>query len=144
MTIHLLQGPAGGGKSALARAMIEAGTAAVQADTTSLWAALSAALRDPETGKYPERLEADQALSLALRLQATTVRMAAAEGLDVVVTTSRPDQIERWQEVADEFDTDLQVQTVDPGESVVKARLADAVTGRLSLPCQRAIGRWYG
>lgn len=146
MSLILLRGPAGGGKSGLAREMIGNGQAQVQGDVTALWAALTAALRDPETGRYPERLDSDPALTLALQMQLDAARAALSEGLDVVVTTSQsaPDQIEKWQEVADDAGTDLQVQTVDPGESVARARLADELTGRLSPACARALGRWYG
>ena len=52
--------------------------------------------------------------------------------------------MERWRQVAEENATALTVRTVDPGESVVRARLADAVTGILSPACDRAVRRWYG
>ena len=32
---------------------------------------------------------------------------------------------------------------IDPGENVVKARLASPATGILSEDCLQAIGRWY-
>ena len=37
---------------------------------------------------------------------------------------------------------EFNVRTIDPGEDVVRARLADD-DGNLSAECARAIGRWY-
>lgn len=140
--IFLLEGPAGSGKSQLARDMIEAGEAQVLADLTSLWAAVGNYQRGPD-GKYPERDSQDPALSIALRLQAAAARMAAEDNANVVVTTSRPDQAERWQQVADSTGDELTVRTIDPGRDVVVKRLSDA-RGNLSPSCANAIARWYG
>ena len=142
MTLILVQGPAGGGKSQLAKALLASGEGQILADITALWAALSATERLPD-GRYPVRLDTDPALALAQYLQAAAVRQGLEDGNDVIVTTSRADQVARWQEVADDADTGLTVRTVDPGRSVVADRLADAA-GRLSGACARAISRWYG
>ena len=34
-------------------------------------------------------------------------------------------------------------QILDPGEDVVRARLSNSKTGKLSRECGKAIGRWY-
>ena len=34
-------------------------------------------------------------------------------------------------------------EVIDPGEQVVRARLADAISGELSSSCEGAINRWY-
>ena len=140
--LTLIQGPAGGGKSALAAALLASGEGQILADVTALWVALSGATRGPD-GRYPVRLDDDPALALALYLQAAAVRQGLADGYDVIATTSRADQVARWQVVADFANTRLAVRTVDPGRAVVSRRLADA-GGRLSGACARAIERWYG
>ena len=142
MGLFLIRGPAGAGKSQLVAAMIEAGEITVVADTTSLWASLSGAVRGPD-GRYPVRLADDQALAVARYVQAVAVRQGLQEGADVAVTTSQRNQIERWRQLADDAGTAFAVRTLDPGESVVRARLADD-TGALSAECETAIGRWYG
>ena len=73
--LYLLQGPAGGGKSQLARDMKLAGQIDLLADTTSLWASVGVYERDPLTGLYPVRLDDDPALDpLPVYLQTTVVR----------------------------------------------------------------------
>lgn len=141
--LYLVEGPAGGGKSQHAREMLEAGEAQVLADVTSLWAAIGGHERGPD-GRYPVRSDDDPALALARYVQAAVVREGLREGQDVVVTTSRRDQQDRWSEVAAAAATSLSVRTIDPGRSVVEARLADPQTGILSADCESAIARWYG
>lgn len=141
MTLTLVQGPAGAGKSQHTAAMLEAGEAQIVSDVTALWAALSGAERDSE-GRYPVRADDDPALAVARYVQAVAVRAGLEEGADVAVTTSRRGQEERWQRAADDAGADFRVTTIDPGESVVRARLS--VDGALSEPCRRAISRWYG
>ena len=126
----------------MAAALLASGEAQILADITALWAALSGATRGAD-GRYPVRLDDDPALALAQYLQQVAVRQALENGNDVVVTTSRAGQVERWREVADDAATALEVRTVDPGLEVVSKRLADAA-GRLSGACAQAIGRWYG
>lgn len=144
MALTLLQGPGGSGKSQLARDLMDAGQSDLLADVTPLWAAIAAVERDPATGKYPVRDESSPALAAALYVQATIVHHGLRENLNVVVTTSRPDQVARWQTIADQHGQGFFVQTVDPGREVVQARLADPVTGELSDPCLDVLKRWYG
>ena len=138
----LIQGPAGGAKSQVAAEMLEAGEVQVLADTTALWAALSGVQRGPD-GKYPVRQDDDLALAVALYVQAVAVRRGLEAGTDVGVTTSRRGQEARWQEIADSIQTQFAVRTIDPGEDVVRERLAEP-DGTLSDPCAKAIARWYG
>ena len=140
--LYLLEGPAGSGKSQLARDMKLAGQVDLLADVTSLWAAVGVYERDPLTGKYPVRLDTDPALDAALYLQTTVVRYGLSNGLRVAATTSRRGQVPRWQSIADEYSTMLIVQTIDPGRAVVEQRLSDA-DGVLSDECEKAISRWY-
>lgn len=132
--LYLIQGPAGGGKSRIAREIVRRPNT-VMADITQLWAAVGAYERP-----YPIRQDDDPALAVALYIQVTIARFALREGHDVVVTSARH-QVDRWQAIADEYDSPLHVQTVDPGEDIVRSRLA--VNGVLSPECERAIGRWY-
>ena len=143
-TLHLVQGPAGGGKTDHARRLIEAGQAALQADITALHVALTGIVRDARTGKYPDRDPNDPALRAAIYLQATIARYALRENLDVVVTTSQRNMIRRWQDLVDEYAATMTVTTIDPGIEVVTERLADPVTQILSTECQISISKWYG
>ena len=53
----LLSGPAGGGKSAAAKEILDAADEpTVIVDFQTIYAALLGIERDPETGRYPERL----------------------------------------------------------------------------------------
>lgn len=140
--LYLVQGPAGGGKSQLAREMLAAGEIQVLADITQLWVALSGVQRGPD-GRYPVRDVDDPALQLALYLQEVAVNRALDLDYDVAATTSRRGQEERWQERAQRAGRAFAVRTVDPGLAVVTRRLAES-TGVLSDECARAIGRWYG
>lgn len=142
MSLTLLEGPAGGGKSGVAALMLAAGEIEVLADVTALWAALSGAVRGPD-GRFPVRLDDDPALALARYLQAVAVRQGLQDGADVGVTTSRRNRVAHWRQFAEEAATTFAVRTVDPGRQVVESRLSDA-DGHLSDPCRQAIGRWYG
>ena len=139
-TLHLVEGPAGAGKSQVTAELVEAGTVAVVADVTALWVALSGVKRGPD-GRYPVREDDDPALGTARYLQAVAVRHALEQDADVAVTTSRPGQAARWRHVSTRHT--LEVTTVDPGEEVVRQRLALPETGELSPECQRAIDRWF-
>ena len=141
--LHLIEGPAGSGKSQLAREMKAAGSIAVLADTTALWAAVGVYDR-LLSGTYPVRQPDDPALSLALYLQATIAHYALRNNLNVGVTTSQRDQAERWRQIAEQENATFRLTTVDPGERVVRARLANPVTEVLSSECEQAIARWYG
>ena len=143
-SLTLIQGPAGGGKSAVARDLLEAGEVQVVADVTGLWSVLSGAQRDPETGRYPERRDDDPALHAARYVQVAAVRQGLRAGAGVAATTSRRDQVNRWQEIAAAEDAAFRLRTVDPGLDVVAARLADPVTGVLSDSCSQALDRWFG
>ena len=141
--LHLIEGPAGSGKSQLAREMKSAGEIDLLADTTALWAAVGVYDR-LLSGTYPIRQPDDPALLAALYLQATLAHYGLRNGLNVGVTTSQRDQVERWREMAERVGASFRVTTVDPGEAVVRARLANPVTDQVSPECEQAIARWYG
>ena len=139
--LTLVQGPAGGAKSQLVAGLIAADDVDIVSDVTRLWVALSGATRGPD-GRYPVRLDGDPALHTARYVQAVAVRRALEDGARVAVTTSRAGEVARWQGVADDAGAAFAVRTVDPGEDVVRARLAEA-DGELSPECNKAIKRWY-
>ena len=139
----LVQGPAGGGKSAAVRAALDAGEVRIVADTTLLWAAIRDRRRGSD-GRYPERdSEADAADALlAAYVKRTVVRQALGRDLDTAVTTSVAGEEPTYAGIAHQFGAGFEVRTVDPGEEEVTRRLSRG--GRLSDQCRRAIGRWYG
>ena len=143
--LHLVEGPAGGGKSQHVREMLAAGVVSLVADVTRLWAALGGHERDPETGRYPIREDGDPALALALYIQTAAVRQALAEGQDVVVTASTRSAESKWRAVVESLDdATMSITTVDPGRAVVIARLATADDPlALKEACARAVDRWY-
>ena len=140
----LLRGPAGAGKSQIAAGMLDHGEADVWADFTRLHVALSGVERGPD-GRFPIREYGDPLVALAAYLKVVAVRQGLARGFRVVTTTSSADEgeVERARELATEAGAALDVRTVDPGESVVRARLSDPVTGELSPQCSAALSRWY-
>ena len=122
--ISIIRGPAGGGKSQWIAEHKRPGE--FVADFTLLFAAVAAVTRGPD-GKYPVREDGDPLLPLVSAVKAYVVRQAAARQLSGYVTTSdsRQSEIDRLRDAG----ADGPVETIDPGESVVAARLADPVTG---------------
>ena len=135
MALTILRGPVGSGKSQLIREE----KPEILADVTALWAAISGAERDAD-GLFPERRGDDPALEAARYMKAALVGFAARRGLRGIVTTSdsSPEAVERLREQG----ATAGVRTVDPGEAVVRRRLA-APDGQLSPACEQAVGRWY-
>ena len=144
MSLTLIEGPAGSGKSQIVAEMLAAGELDIQADLTGMWVSLRGVERDPATGRYPIRQDTDPAVAtgMAAYMRAAAVRQGLRQGLRVGVTSGTPESAPKWAEVAREADTAFNVVTVDPGRTVVTARLE--VDGELSDQCERAIRRWYG
>ena len=139
--LFLVEGPVAGGKSEVLRNLLATDVVVdLVADTTPLWAALRLIERDA-SGNYPERLQGDPALLTALYLKTTTARRALSEGLRVAVSTSTPNQAEKWAAIAREFEAVFEVTTADPGEAVVRERLGG---DSISDECNSAVERWYG
>ena len=137
----LLSGPAGAGKSQLARRLRdEAPTPAVLADFQSLYAAITGDVRGPD-GRYP--LRDDQLLPTVEYLRRALITAAVARELDVIATNSDGDAARRAF-LLSQLGEGATERVVDPGRDVVAARLADPETGVLSGECDAAIGRWYG
>ena len=137
----LLSGPAGGGKSQLSRDLIrEATEPTVQADFQSIIVALLGLVRGPN-GKYPVR--PDFILPLAEYVRQAVITGAQAREIFTIITSSDGSP-ERRKTLLDRLGVGGTERIIDPGASVVRARLTDEITGELEPECEQAIGRWYG
>ena len=136
----LLSGPAGGGKSAVLRELLaEATEPTIASDFQSIVAALLQHQRLPD-GKYP--LRPDWVLPVAERIRREIFSAARDAQIRVIGTNSRGDADFR-EMLLRRLGASAVERVVDPGEAVVRIRLADAATGELSGQCDQAIGRWY-
>ena len=139
----LISGPAGGGKTAEARRVLEASTEPmVAADFQTILAALTLIERGPN-GRFPPRRESQASWLLPLTeyLRMTIIGAAQARGVDVVSTNSdgSPDRRALLLSRLGPGATEL---VVDPGIEIVTERLS--VNGTLDPQCKAAIERWSG
>ena len=138
----VVSGPAGAGKSAVAREVVENTPDAVMVDFQTIYADLLGIQRQPD-GRYPEREPRHQyALPLTEYVRRAVISGAVQHELFVVVTNSDGDAVRRsfLRGLLGDSATE---RVVDPGLEVVKARLSGP-TGNLSNQCSQAIDRWYG
>ena len=140
----LVSGPAGAGKSAVARQILEESVEpAVMADFQTIYAGLVGVERDPETGRYPEReARHEYALPLAEYTRRAIITGAVQREIFVVATNSDGNP-QRRTFLRSLLGGNAQERIVDPGRDVVESRLASA-SGVLSEQCDSAISRWYG
>ena len=136
----LLSGPAGAGKSALARRLWEEhpGLAAI-IDFQSFYAAITGDRRGPD-GRFPLRDE--RLLPMVEYLRRAAISAAVAREVYVIATNSDGDATRRAFLLA-QLGEGATERIVDPGRAIVSARLADPETGELSGECDAAINRWY-
>ena len=140
MASVLLSGPAGAGKSALARRLwLAAPALAVIVDFQSLYAALSGDRRGDD-GRYPLRV--DGLLPTVEYLRRAAITAAVQRDIEVIATNSDGDPARRAF-LLGQLGTGALERIVDPGRDIVSARLADPETGELSDECDEAIQRWY-
>ena len=144
MASTLISGPAGAGKSAVARQLreewlAEGGEPVALADFQSLYAAVAGDQRGPD-GRYPLR---DERLLPVVEYLRRALLTAARERSLRVIATNSDGNPERREFLLRELGEDAQERVVDPGEDVVRARLADSTTGELSADCNAAVNRWY-
>ena len=137
MALVIVRGPAGAGKSGYVERERQPGE--LLADFTAIYAALSGVTRGPD-GKYPVRQDGDPLVPLVAAVKAYIVREAAARELRGYVTTSDSSagELARLRELG----AQPEPITLDPGEQVVRARLADD-DGQLHPQCEAALSRWY-
>ena len=137
----LLSGPAGAGKSAVARKERESMDGpAVIVDFQSIYAALTGDVRGPD-GRYPLRDEA--LLPTAEYVRRAAISAAREREIGIVATNSDGDPDRRAFLLA-QLGAGAVERILDPGIDVVEARLLDPATGELSDECDEAIKRWYG
>ena len=137
----LISGPAGAGKSSVARLRRrEMEQPAVLSDFQSIYVAVSGDVRDGDNGNYPER--DPDLLPLVERERQRIIRDAVEMEIGVVATSSDGAQARR-EYLLGILGPDALEEIVDPGIDVVTARLSDPATGSLSDSCSGAISRWY-
>ena len=137
----LLSGPAGSGKSQLSRDLLrESSGPAIQADFQSVVVALLGLERRAD-GTYPVRPE--WILGLAEAVRQSIIDLATAREINIVLTNSDGSP-ERRRVLLERLGPGSTERVIDPGFDVLRARLADEVSGELSDPCAGAINRWYG
>lgn len=138
----LLSGPAGAGKSQMARQMLRDNPdLRAVADFQTIFAALSLVERGSD-GRYPLRHAHDDLLPLTEYVRRAVITGAVQRGLGLIVTNSDGD-LDRRQFLLSQMGEGAAERIVDPGEAIVKARLADPMDGALSSECEGAINRWY-
>ena len=138
----LISGPAGAGKTQLARQLLQTLRGrGVVADFQAIYAALLLLERLPN-GRYPERDPLDRhALPLAEYVRRAIITGAEDAQLETIVTNSDGD-IGRRQFLVEAMGPGTVERIVDPGLAVVRQRLA--VDDVVSDQCEDAIQRWYG
>ena len=143
MASLLISGPAGSGKSAVARQLRAAAQdETIIIDFQSLYASYLGLQRDPVTRRYAEREDADAfVLSLAEYERRTLITAAVARGIDILATNSDGSQ-ERRDFLLGLLGAGATERIEDPGIETVRQRLA--VNGIVSPQCERALQRWYG
>ena len=136
----LISGPAGGGKSAIAREELaaQAGSAVV-ADFQSVVVAMLQLERLAD-GRYPVR--PPWVLPLAEYTRRAIITGATNRDIGVICTNS-DGASERRKFLLAQLGPGAVERIVDPGRAAVEARLADAITGDVSPECDAAINRWY-
>ena len=141
MASIVLSGPAGAGKSAEAKRLLEQHPELMAiVDFQSLYVAISGDVRGPD-GRYPLRNEALLPMVEYIRRAALS---AAREREIPIVATNSDGSPDRRAFLLAELGPSATEQIVDPGRQVVEARLSDPTTGRLSSECSSAVSRWYG
>ena len=138
----LLSGPAGAGKSKLARQEMERSVIpAVVIDFQAIYASMLLLERD-ESGRYPEREgRHSHLLPLAEYLRRAAITAAANRELFPIVTNSDGDALRR-RTLLNLLGPGATETIVDPGRQVVVTRLSES--GSLTKQCADAIDRWYG
>ena len=138
----LISGPAGGGKSDVVRREVDllkaSGTPAVAIEFQALYAALTGDVRDPDTGRYPDR--DPDLLPLVEYTRRAAITGATQKQITVVASNSDGDPVRRSFLLA-LLGIGARELVVDPGRAVVEARLA--IDGDLSGECSAAVNRWY-
>ena len=139
----LVSGPAGAGKTQVARELIAASLVpTIMLDFQTIYAGLLGIERDATTRRYAERQEEDaHALRLAEYGRRALITGALAQGLDIIATNS-DGNLTRRQTLLSLLGSGATERVVDPGIEVIRARLT--FNEELSEQCQEAMRRWFG
>ena len=139
----LISGPAGAAKSQTAmelrRERQRNYELAIIVDFQALYAAISGDVRGLD-GRYPLR---DERLLPTVEYMRQALITAARNREISIIATNSDGSPARRAELLERLGPGSREQIIDPGESVVRARLAAPSTGILSEDCLQAIGRWY-
>lgn len=140
----LVSGPAGAGKSQVARELLAASLVpTIMLDFQTIYAALLGIERDIESRRYPER-EAENAFALALAEYVRRAAITAAAQQDAeVIATNSDGSPERRQFLLGLLGPGAVERVVDPGPQIVIGNLT-TTEGVLSSQCRDALRRWYG
>ena len=137
----LISGPAGAGKSRLARELLSQvqGQGAI-VDFQALYSA-ALLLRRRDDGRYPERDPADAHL-LALAEYVRRAMITGAREMDIEIIATNSDGSPQRREYLRGLLGPGAVEVVlDPGRAAVEQRLS--VNGVLSQQCRDGISRWF-
>ena len=142
MPDFLLSGPAGAGKTAEAKRILEAYPGpAVALDFQNIYAAILLLERMAD-GRYPPREPQHQfAYPLVEYIRRAAITAANNREIGVVLTNSDSDP-ERRATLLGLLKPGAREVVIDPGRAVVVERLSDD-DGNLSGQCADAIGRWF-
>ena len=142
MASLLLSGPAGGGKTAAARALLaERSEPAILIDFQAIYAGLLGIER-LANGRFPERRDSDAyGLALAEYTRLAMITGAVTQEVSAIVTNSDGHRTRR-DFLLGQLGPGATETVIDPGLEVVTERLS--VNGVLSDQCGQAINRWYG
>ena len=138
----LISGPAGAGKSAEARRLLEAYPGpAIALDFQAIYAAVLLLERLAD-GRYPRR-EPQHAFAYPIveYLRKAAITAAANREIEVVITNSDSSP-ERRATLLGLLKPGAREVVVDPGRAAVVERLSDA-DGVLDGQCENAISRWF-
>ena len=137
----LISGPAGSGKSEVARDLLREATEPTIAVDFQLASSRPCCLLERgRGGRYPSRQ--DWILPVTEYVRQAIISGANSRGLRIIATTSDGSP-ERRKALLSRLGPGSVENVIDPGIEVVSARLSDPVTGELSGECSRAIQRWY-
>ena len=140
MSNILVSGPAGGGKSAVAREELAAQAGpAVVADFQSVVVAMLQLERLAD-GRFPVR--PPWILPITEYVRRSIITGATNRDIAIIATNS-DGASERRRFLLGQLGPGAIEKIVDPGRATVEARLADAATGDLSPQCGEAVNRWY-
>ena len=129
----LLSGPAFGGKSRRARAILAAATVPTAlVDFTAIFNAITGTERGPD-GKFPDRGDGGGLLPMAETLRQAAIRIAQEREVDVVATNSDGSPSRR------SYLLRLLGAGADPGRGVAARRAREA-----GPTCEVLLDRWYG